>query len=64
MRIKQSESLKAPRVEWASLMKAKYPRKEDWWHTPVRDELLFGHEPEEQLHIIRKPSIGYRHDNL
>lgn len=50
-------------MEWASLMKAQDPKK-DWRHIRFSDEVHFGHGPEDQLRIIRKPGTRYRHDNL
>lgn len=60
----QAEYAKVHRIEWASLMKAKYPLKEDWRHIRFSDEIHFGYGPEDQLRIIRKSGTRYTHDNL
>ena len=43
----QSESSKAHRVKWASLMKAQDPKKEDLRHMRFSDEVHFGLGPED-----------------
>ncbi len=50
------------RVEWATVMLSKYPKKEDWFRVRFSDEVHFGYGPEGQLHIIRQPGTRYRWD--
>ena len=50
------------RVEYASVMKARYPKSEDWHRVRFSDEVHFGHGPEGQLWIIRQPGTRYRWD--
>lgn len=50
------------RVEWATVMLAKYPKPEDWYSVRFSDEVHFSRGPEGQLRIIRQPGTRYRWD--
>lgn len=47
------------RVDWATVMKQKYPLKKDWYHVRFSDEVHFGIGPQGKVLIFRKPGMRY-----
>jgi hypothetical protein len=47
------------RIEYAKLMKARYPHQDDWKRVRFSDETYIGLGPQGQLYIIRKPRERY-----
>ena len=50
------------RIDFSTIMLAKYPNSEDWYRVRFSDEIHFGYGPEGQLQIIRQPGMRYRWD--
>ena len=54
-----NENTRKRRIEWASIMLAKYPEPIDWNRVRFSDEIHFGWGSQGKLKIIRKPGQRY-----